>query len=212
MILYMKSSTFIDDFIENEDDVDILTATYVCVSTNIRRREESADLDIIIATRTDLLYPSNQVYISDTLESTKDAYFEQLRTNCLPCLAAMIKKSIKKGKNIILICSDSEWKIPYLKWVSEFVYDYFDYPIYSYKDFVSIEKLKEVDEKKVLKKVITILDLAKKHNLSKLNDKQKERVCKNMKKHELKELLKDKGLYRKNMSRSEMIDMLEAFL
>lgn len=211
MIIYMKSSTFIDDFIENEDDVDILTASYVCVSTQIRRRAENESLDIIIAKRSSLLYPSNRVYAADTIETMKDVYMEQLEECCLPFLSIMIKKSIKKGKNFILLCSDKEWKLQYLKWVSEFVYDYFGYPIYSYKDFVSIEKLADFNANDVLSKVKKILKNAKQKNLDNMNSKEKKRVYKNMKTSELKRILKDKGLYNKTMCRSDMLDMLDAF-
>ena len=211
MILYMKSSTFIDDFIENEDDVDILMASYICVSTNIRRREDSELLDITIASKSTLLYPSSRVFSCETIESMRDAYMEQLQESCLPFLSLMIKKSIKKGKNFILICSDKEWKIPYLKWVSEFVYDYFEYPIYSYKNFVSIEKLPDIDDDSILKRINKILEKTKRQNLDKMSSREKTRLYKEMKTSSLKKILKEKGLYNKNMSRSEMIDMLDAF-
>ena len=123
----------------------------------------------------------------------------------------MIKKSIKKGKNFILICSDKEWKIPYLKWVSEFVYDYFEYPIYSYKNFVSIEKLPDIDDDSILKRINKILEKTKRQNLDKMPSREKTRLYKEMKTSSLKKILKEKGLYNKNMSRSEMLDMLDAF-
>lgn len=211
MIIYMKSSTFINDFIENEDDVDILTASYVCVSTNIRRREDSELFDVTIATKAVLLYPSSIVFSCDTIDTMREAYMEQLMESCLPFLALMIKKSIKKGKNFILICSDKEWNIPYLKWVSEFVYDYFEYPIYSYKNFVSIEELPDIDEDSILKKINIILEKTKKQNLDKMSSREKKRVYKEMKTSSLKKILKEKGLYNKNMTRSEMLDMLDAF-
>ena len=211
MIIYMKSSTFIDGFIQNEDDIDILTASYVCVSMSIRRKSENDLFDIIIANKTSFLYPSNIVFSAETIDDMRELYIEDLEEDCLPFLSVMIKKSIKKGQNFILICSDKEWKLQYLKWMAEFVYDYFGYPVYSYKDFVSIETLADFDEKAVLNKVNKILKHAKRRNLDNMSSKEKNRAYKTMKTSELKKILKDKDLYNKNMSRSDMLDMLDAF-
>ena len=211
MIIYMKSSTFIDDFIQNEDDIDILTASYVCVSMSIRRKSENDLFDITLANKTSFLYPSNTIFSAETIDDMRELYIEDLEEDCLPFLSVMIKKSIKKGQNFILICSDKEWKLQYLKWMAEFVYDYFGYPVYSYKDFVSIETLADFDEKAVLNKVNKILKYAKRRNLDNMSRKEKNRAYKTMKTSELKKILKDKDLYNKNMSRSDMLDMLDAF-
>ena len=184
----MKSSTFIDDFIQNEDDIDILTASYVCVSISIRRKSENDLFDITIANKTSFLYPSNRVFSAETIDDMRELYIEDLEEDCLPFLSVIIKKSIKKGQNFILICSDKEWKLQYLKWMAEFVY-----------------------EKAVLNKVNKILKNAKRRNLDNMSSKEKNRAYKTMKTSELRKILKDKDLYNKNMSRSDMLDMLDAF-
>ena len=78
MIIYMKSSTFIDDFIQNEDDIDILTASYVCVSMSIRRKSENDLFDITLANKTSFLYPSNTIFSAETIDDMRELYIEDL--------------------------------------------------------------------------------------------------------------------------------------
>ena len=200
-------------FLKNERDEDILNMQYVICSLRIRKRKE---YDNIISAQS-ILFPNPDVCSALTDEDMRERYFHQLMT-AKAFIATLIKASIEEKYNIVFLCTKNEGKMKFLRYLSEFVYLEFGYPIYEYKRYAegSIALIKYKKDK-VLKKCNKILDETKKKQY--INDLQTEsgrkRIMKNykkMKKSELKKNLKKRNLYAKGMSKEEMLDMLEAFL
>ena len=133
MMFYMTSKVFRDEFLVNERDNDILDAQYVIASTRIRRRDKSIK-NIIIANA--ILYPDPDVCSSYSTEEFKEKYFDQLDKSKY-FLATLIKGSIEEGYNIIFICSKNEGKMKFLKYLSQFIYCEFDYPVYDYSTYAN---------------------------------------------------------------------------
>ena len=214
MVYYMHSETFFEEFLNNESDRDILKAQYVCVSTHIRRRDTDIE-NVICLNKT--LYPGSQVFNRGTFDDMRDAYHEQLNDEALSLIAELIRGSIENNLNIIFICTKKEWKLKYLKWLAEFIIMEFDYPAYNYHKYINNCPLFIYDKEKVLKRVKSITDDARKklfeeQRKSKNGRKRIIQEYKSMSKKELKKICIEEELYYEGMSKQEMIDMLEAFL
>ena len=214
MIYYMHSKTFFEEYLNNESDRDILNAQYVSVSTHIRRRDTTVENVICVNT---ILYPNSSVLSRGTLEDMRDAYHEQLKEDALIFIAELIRGSIEENLNIIFICSKPEWKLKYLKWLSEFILMEFDYPIYNYHKYIAGCPLLEYDKNKVLSHVKEITSHAQKklyeqNRKTKQGRKQIMHDYKEMSKKELKRICIEQDLYYDGMSKHEMLDMLDAFL
>lgn len=216
MMFYMTSKTLQNTFLQNEDDKDILKAKYVLATTRIRKRNMKKWTNIISAKN--VIFPDSEVCMALTDEDLRYRYFKQLERN-EAFLATLIKGSIKDGYNIIFICTPNEAKsLKFLRYLSEYVYMEFGYPVYEYKDYASgAIALIKYNKEKVLKKCEALLDDAKRRDyLFKVNSPQgREMIIKDykkMKKKELKKILKSKNLYQPGMDKEDMIDTLEAFL
>lgn len=209
----MTSKDFQNEFLKNERDKDILNAQYVICSLRIRKREEQEN----IISAQSILFPGPDVCSALTNKEMRERYFNQLMAN-KAFLATLIKASIEEKYNIVFLCTKNEGKMKFLRYLSEFVYLEFGYPVYEYKKYAdgSIALLK-YNRKKVLKRCNDLLETAKQNQY--LKDIQTEagrkrilKGYKKMKKSELKKILKGRNLYCKGMSKSEMIDMLDAFM
>ena len=214
MIYYMHSKTFFEEFLNNESDRDILDAQYVCVSTHIRRRDTNME-NIICLNGT--LYPGATVLNRGTFEDMREAYHEQLSEEALPLLAELIRGSIEDNLNIIFICTKKEWKLKYMKWLVEYIMMEFEYPVYNYRKYINNCPLFIYDREKVLKRVKSITDEARKklfetQRKSKNGRKRILHEYKSMSKKELKKICIEEDLYYDSMTKQEMLDMLEAFL
>jgi hypothetical protein len=210
----MHSETFFEEFLNNESDRDILKAQYICISTHIRRRDTNVENVICM---NNVLYPGSSVLNRGTFEDMRDGYHEQLHDDALSLIAELIRGSIEDNLNIILLCTKKEWKLKYLKWLAEFIIMEFDYPVYNYRKYINGCPLLNYDKDKVLKKVKTITDEAKKKlfNEQRKSKQGRRRILheyKDMSKKELKKICIDEELYYEGMSKQEMLDMLEAFL
>lgn len=214
MMVYMTSKVFQDIFLVNESDQDILEAQYVLVSSRIRRKDASKT-NIISAMNT--LYPNAHVYSALTDKDFRERYIEQLVEN-ETLLSALIKGSIDEKYNIIFLCTKNEGKMKYLKYLSEFIYMEFGYPVYEYSQFASGAcHILKYDKEDVLKHCNRILKEAEKNDFE--NKMQSEhgreaiiRAYKKMKKCKLVKILKKRDLYEDNMSKKDMIDTLTLFM
>lgn len=213
MMFWMTSKVFQDTFLENESDKDILKASYVIVSTRIRKKHEH---DNVVSAQ-NVLFPDARVCSAMTDDDLRERYFDQLMAN-KPFLATLIKGSIEEKYNIIFLCTKKENKLKFLRYLSEFVYLEFDYPIYEYKNYANgALKLVKYNKKKVIKKCDKILKKAKQDYYKreiKTKDGRKRVVqdFKKMDKSELKKILKKRNLYSKGMSKGEMVEMMELFM
>lgn len=214
MIYYMHSETFFELFLHNESDRDILKAQYICVSTHIRRKDKNVE-NVIVANS--VLYPASAVLNQGSFEDMKDAYFDQLSGDAIALIAELIRGSIEENLNIIFICTKSEWKLKYMKWLAEFIMLEFQYPVYNYKKYIQGCPLLEYDRSKVLKSVKSITETAQKRlfNEERKSKTGRKRILKeyeSMSKKELKKICIKEELYYEGMSKQEMLDMLESFL
>ena len=214
MMFWMNSKTFQDDFLSNERDKDILNAQYVLVSTRIRKGDGKYK-NIIAASTT--LYPNNSALMKLTEADIRSEYFEQLDEN-RGLLATLILGSIEKKYNIIFLCTKNESKLKYLKYLSEYVFMEFDYPIYDYKKY-SYNKIGiiEIDKNKIIQKCNKILKQLKKERSKELESTKSGRMklaqeFKSLSKKEMKKELMKRDLYIDDMSKKEMVEMFELFI
>lgn len=214
MMFWMNSKTFQDDFLSNERDKDILDAQYVLVSTRIRKGDEKYK-NIIAASTT--LYPNNSALMKLTEDDIRSEYFEQLDEN-RGLLATLILGSIEKKYNIIFLCTKNESKLKYLKYLSEYVFMEFDYPIYEYKKY-SYNKIGiiEVDKNKIIQKCNKVLKQIKKERSIELESTKTGRMkliseFKSLSKKDMKKELLKRDLYIDDMSKKEMVEMFELFI
>lgn len=214
MMFWMNSKTFQDDFLSNERDKDILNAQYVLVSTRIRKGDGKYK-NIIAASTT--LYPNNSALMKLTEDDIRTEYFDQLDEN-RGLLATLILGSIEKKYNIIFLCTKNESKLKYLKYLSEYVFMEFDYPIYDYKKY-SYNKIGiiEIDKDEIIQKCKKILKQIKKERNEELESTKMGRMklaneFKSLSKKEMKKELMKRDLYIDNMSKKEMVEMFELFI
>ena len=214
MMFWMNSKTFQDDFLSNERDKDILNAQYVLVSTRIRKGDGKYK-NIIAASTT--LYPNNSALMKLTEDDIRSEYFEQLDEN-RGLLATLILGSIEKKYNIIFLCTKNESKLKYLKYLSEYVFMEFDYPIYDYKKY-SYNKIGiiEIDKNKIIQKCNKILKQLKKERSKELESTKSGRMklaqeFKSLSKKEMKKELMKRDLYIDDMSKKEIVEMFELFI
>ena len=215
MIFWMNSNVFQNDFLTNEEDDDILKAHYVIASARIRINRDEKVENIISAKA--MLFPDAYVCSGVTDDEFRSRYFEQCDKN-KAFLSTLIKGSIEEGFNIIIMCTFKERKLKYLKYLSEYIFMEFGYPVYEYKEYSSGKyELISCNKDKVLKKCNKALKEAKEKRKERLLESENGRKAlakdyKSMSKKKLKKILKDRNLYTENMSKSEMIDTLKIFM
>lgn len=213
MMFWMDSKDFQNVFLDNEDDQDILDAQYVLVSTRIRKKGNPKN---IISAQA-MLFPNPNVCSALTDEDFHDRYMDQC-SNCNPFISTLIKGSIEEKYNIIFLCTKKENKMKYLSYLSDYVFLEFGYPIYNYKLYASgALPLRKYNKDKVLRKCNKILKESKnKHYQNEMRSTEgRKRIIKDfksMKKSELKKILKKRNLYQDDMSKKDMIEMMELFM
>lgn len=214
MMFYMHSKTFQKVYVPNESRKHILKAQYVLVSSRIRRRSNKVKNIISAAS---CLFPDNNTCNAMCDDDIREAYFEQLDDN-KPLIATLVLGSIEEGYNVIFMCTPTEMKLKYLKYLSEYIYMEFGYPIYEYKAYATGKcDIRKYNKDKCVKTCKNILKKAKKTQYEKnLKSKQgREKIVEGFKKLKKKELIRElekRNLYNPNMSKSDMIEMLELFL
>lgn len=215
MMFYMTSKVFQDIFLNNEKDEDILEAQYVLSTSKIRKRNMKKWPNIISAYN--ILFPDSKVCLAYTDDEVRSRYFDQLAEN-EGFLATLIKGSIKDDFNIIFLTTHKERKLKYMKYLSEYIYIEFGYPVYEYSKYASgASPLLKYDKNKVLKKCNHILENAKKNDfMKKVNNSSGRKAImdeyKKMPKKKLIKILKKRGLYTPGMDKEDILETLETFL
>ena len=212
----MHSETFFNTYLELENPKDILDAQYYCVSLHIRRNDTSVNNVVCDMA---MLYPNNSVLCKGTELEMKYAYEDQLKEDePRSLIARFINLSMNKNYNIVLMCTKKEWKhLKYLRWLAEFVYCDFGYPIYQYQYFVDGGDLFLYDKKKVNKYIQKIIKESDRksyeiNSKSKLGRRRLMQEYQSLKKKELEKILKEKGMYSKDMTKADMLETLEVFM
>lgn len=219
MMFYMNSKEFQDIFLVHEDDQDILDAQYILASIRIRRRADGKFDNIISGQST--IYPDISVLSNIVSEDIREDYFRQLDSN-KPFLATLIKGSIDKKYNIIFMCSYQERKLKHLKYLSEYIWMEFEYPVYDYKVYQSgMYELIKYDKEKVLKTCSKILKKTKNIGINRILDKtinsefDEKKIkmsLKQYKKEDLIKIAKKGGYYYDGMTKKEIIESIIDFM
>lgn len=158
MLFVMHSEMFFDYFLNNEDYDIIKDAQFIVVSNSIRKRRSNEDNIICL---NHIIYPNSDVLSMGTFKDMQEAYEEQLKTEALPFLSTVIKGVIKKNYNVFFLCSKKEWKLKYLKWLEEFIDEFFGFPVVNYLDYICDNYYKsyfKYDKKIVLTRCNQIID------------------------------------------------------
>lgn len=207
MLCYMDSKVFQNEYLEIEDDKDILRTQYILVTTKIRKRNEK---NIIVGYR--FFYPRNSVFEYTDEGDMKEEYFNQLDDQ-IPLLSTLILGSIEEKYTIVFLCTKKESKLNYLSWLAEYVETVFRYPMIDYHHYINWGDVMTYDEKQVAKTCKTVLKKSSKINLEK--NKRSERGRKTLErqvdsydKKRLKKELKKRGLYSDKLTKSEMKELL----
>lgn len=214
MMFWMTSKVFQDIFLVNETDKNILDAQYVLVSTRIRKGDYKFK-NIISAAN--ILFPDSQVLSRMTDEDVRSAYFDQLEENKV-FLATLIKGAIEEKYNIIFMSTKNENKLHYLKYLSEYIFMEFDYPVYEYKSYSNgRSSLIKYNKDKIIKKCNKLIKSSKEIQYQKdiKTNKGRERIkneFSQLSKKEMKKNLKERDLYTPGMSKKEMLEVFELFL
>lgn len=201
MILISNSKDFLR-YIETADRKNILGTQYVLVSTTISK---SGRYSNVISQ--DRLMPTAALltaYANGGSKSTfKEDYYDHLN-NHIHLLATMIAATLDEKYDIIIVCSNKEWKrFGYLKVLKSFIEDKFKYPVYNLgKILNAIEKNEEIvnyafKEKDVRAKIAKYRKTDAKNKNTKLNRKDMEKKLKKI------------GLYQKGMSKIDMENIID---
>ena len=213
MLFWMTSKTFRDVFVINEEDNDILETQYVVVSTRIIPKGKNEN---IINAR-NLLFPDPNVAMALDDDEFRYRYIKQLESQNA-FFATLIRGSIDEKYNIVFICTKSENKMKYLKYLSEYIYMTFGYPCYEYKNYANgATPLIKYNKDKVLnicdKSLVKAQENDRKNKLkTKAGRKEIMKDYKHLNKKYLKEILVERNLYSPNMSKKDMLEMIEVFM
>jgi hypothetical protein len=207
----MDGKTFIKKYIKENPNI-VMRTQFVIVSSSIRK-EGKYERQVINANS--LLYPSMHS-LCDTSDFKNDSkyhnnYFNKLN-EANAFLATLIKYSIEENQTIVFLCSYSERKYYYLKLLSIYINNIFNYPLIDYKKYKEDKKYKilKYDAVKVLDYCDKTLKKAQKDNKEKMmnNPKTCESYLKKLSKKDLKKELKILGFDSYDMNKSEMIDFI----
>lgn len=212
---FMDGETFLKQYIK-EDPQTVLKTQFVIVSSTIRKCGRYDKKNVINANNT--LMPEDQLIIDyDDYKHDKnyrDAYYEMLDEH-KAFISTLIKYAILENYTIVFLCGKREKKYNYLKLLQKYVDDNFEYHIYNYKKYKEgKESVREFNPSRVLRicdKEIKRTTKIRKENMLK-NKESREKLFSSMSKKELKKELKKRDLYVSNLTKSEMIDMLDTFM
>ena len=214
MVYYMNSKTFFEIYLQEERYKTIKNAQYICVSTNIRKRNDAKN----IITVSNAIYPRASVFNKGTEEEMRTAYLKQLDGDDKSFIASVINEAITKDLDVVFLCTEKEWKLDYLKWLSEYVYMAFEFPIYDYKKYKrGYVKTRLYEKEKVLKKTKKIVKRSEKEIFEEWmkNERGRKRILqefKNKSKKEIIKFLKKNYVYYPGKTKREMLDDIEFFI
>ena len=211
----MDGKTFIKTFI-NEDPDKVLETQFVIVSSTIRKLGK-ARWDKQVINSNNLLYPSQALIMEyDEYKGNvnyQNEYWNQL-DSAKPLFATLIKYVIESNYTVVFLCGKKEMKYDYLNLIKRYLYQEFGFYVYDYKKLKNgKEEPKSYNESEVLKKCKKILKKSRKEKREMMlsTERGRKEYFSNMTKKELREELKNLGLYEPSMDKSEMRDMLETF-
>lgn len=215
-VYFMDGKTFLEKYIEENPDK-VLDSQFVIVSNNIRVLKGSYEKQIIVAKQ---LMPDSSLLLDYKEYDCKDSYIEEYRKTLSSVknkalLATIIKYAVEEKSTIVFLCSKREGKYRYLKILAEYVEEEFGYHIYNYKKYKKgREKVTEYNPSYTLSRCDRALKKAKKAEKKLKLSKDSTRIpyFKSLSKKELIKMARKEGVYVVGMSKSELIDTLDAFM
>lgn len=204
MICFMSTKTFLNQFTSDFNSKEILECNYIPVSTRIRFNDE-------IQVMKCPLYSEKAIFALTGEKTDEEMIYRELFKDPkkLVFLTDMMTYAIIEERNIILLCSVNEMKTGYLEILCKVISEIFEYPIIDYKkhrkelDSFSYNPTVVAKKIKKVKNTITKLLYQSKDNRNK--------ALKYMDKKDMKKELKKLNMYTKNMSKSEMVDLLKFY-
>ena len=204
MLFYMNGKTFLQTYLDREEDWRILDAFYVIMSDPIRVSDKTKYSTIMYAPR--YFYPKSDVLFASEWEEYKAAYKYQLK-DAKPFLATLIHGSLTKGYNIIFLYSEKERKEKYPKVLAQYIMEEFKYPVYDYLKYIKGKcKICEYDPDEVYGIVKPMVDQLEK--IERESPEYKIAVREKIKKwpkKKLKKKLEEFGYYVEKESKQEML-------
>ena len=204
MLFYMNGKTFLQTYLDREEDWRILDAFYVIMSDSIRVSDKTKYNTIMYAPR--YFYPRSEVLFASEWEEYKAAYKYQLK-DAKSFLATLIHGSLTKGYNIIFLYSEKERKEKYPKVLAQYIMEEFKYPVYDYLKYIKGKcKICEYDPDEVFGIVKPMVDQLEK--MERESPEYKIVVREKIKKwpnKKLKKKLEEFGYYVEKESKQEML-------
>ena len=204
MLFYMNGKTFLQTYLDREEDWRILDEFYVIMSDSIRVSDKTKYNTIMYAPK--YFYPMSEVLFASEWEEYKAAYKYQLK-DAKSFLATLIHGSLTKGYNIIFLYSEKERKEKYPKVLAQYIMEEFKYPIYDYLKYIKGKcKICEYAPDEVFGIVKPIVDELEKMERESPDYKiaVREKIKKWPKK-KLKKKLEEFGYYVEKESKQEML-------
>ena len=208
----MNTKTFATMFAEVEQPKKVLKAQYIIVSTRIRKN--GTDGNVVPMSK---LFP-NPIILSDYRMELDPSFFQREYEKQLDrqkhVLAILISTSLELGEPMIFLCTPKEWKLGFIKILAKYIEREFHYPVINYKKYKKrpwkveppdITLVSSICESVIRKKQKAV-------RKEKLKTKQGRReLVSEMSKDEMIAELKRINLYYKDLTKSEMKELLELF-
>ena len=186
------------DFIYKVKREDILNSEYVLISSSLRNNRSFSNVASI-----EMLYPCariSSIYLSSGNDDEfVSEYYHQLESKDCKYVIATILKYGLEHKNVIIMNSEADSRLPYMDILIEFVKNEFGYPFISYKKFIKgkiSDKEVKYNEDKVRKTIDDIIyHMNVKMLRSTFNIKDVKDVLQTMSKKEIKRYAKKDNIY-----------------
>ena len=214
MMYFMDGKFFLKEYID-EDPKKVLRTQFVIVSSTIRKGPKYSK-SIINANA--MLFPRDELIMDyddyKHNENYKAEYMDMLKEH-KAFFATLIKYVLDSNYTIVFLCGHNEKKYYYLNLIQEFLDEEFGFHMYDYKKYKKgKEKVVKINYALVNAICNKILKKSKKKAKAKAfngDDVSKHRYIDSLSTKQIKKELKKRLLYTEDMSRKEMIEMLELF-
>lgn len=208
----MHTKTFATMFAKVEQPKKVLKAQYIIVSTRIRK--SGTDGNVVSISN---LFPNPMIladYRLDIDSSFLRRAYEKQLDDQKHLLAILVSTALDIGEPIIFLCTPKEWKLGFIQILSEYIEREFHYPVINYKKYKKhpwtvnppdITLISNICESVIRKRQNSVRKEKLKTKSGRLD------LVNNMSKDEMAAELKRMNLYYKDLSKSEMRELLELF-
>ena len=204
MIYFLDTKTLVETFTKEHTRKEILDTEFVIVSTRIHSKVEKNIFN-------SELYQEKLIFSLDGDDSNRD--YEIVKRGLMDnervvkFLIKLMTFVLVEKRTVVLLCSPNEMKTGYLRLVAKVIENTFSYPVIDYKK--EREKTFYYDPVVVAKKIKVTEKYLLAHLLE--DESNRKEAVKLMSKKEMKKELKKLDLYHKDMTKSDMKDMLQTF-